>query len=98
MRTFPINVCPLIGNQCLEDRCAWWEYAGSECALVAGAFAIREAAENLEDLEALTGLASNSQALGNLQQKEPPRAANTERLEGGTDLTDPDSTSHDNGK
>lgn len=54
----PVNVCPLlaiagIGSGggpavCIEDRCAWWGYAGSECVMVTAAIAAREVAENME--------------------------------------------------
>jgi len=50
----PTNICPLLaiasigrteGGQptCIEDHCALWDFAGSECSLVAIVDAIREA-------------------------------------------------------
>lgn len=62
MNRLPTNICPLHGNPCIGNRCAWWDCGGNECAMTTAAFAIREVAENLEDL--------NSQALTNLQKKE----------------------------
>ncbi len=59
----PTNICPLlaiasIGTAsgpavCLGERCAWYDCAGSECAMVTAAIAVREVAENLEGLSVI---------------------------------------------
>lgn len=58
MRQPPTNICPMlaiagIGStsgsaECIEDRCAWWNYAASECAIVSLADNIAEVATEME--------------------------------------------------
>ena len=86
MKQPPTNICPLLAIAgaggtnnpavCIEGRCAWWDFCGSECAAVTATAVIREVAENLEALTA------KSQALGNLDKKTAPSAANTESGKG----------------
>lgn len=52
MREPPIDICPMlavasIGSTsgpavCIRERCAWWDPAGSECAIAAIASAVRD--------------------------------------------------------
>ncbi len=65
----PTNICPLlaiagIGTTsgsalCLGERCAWWDFCGSECVMITAATALGEVAANLEDMQQKTA-ASNS--------------------------------------
>lgn len=43
----PVNICPLRGNYCIEDRCAWYNCAASECAVVSIADSLSDAAAEL---------------------------------------------------
>lgn len=48
MREPPTNICPLMciagnGGECIQERCAFWSYGGSECSICAIANAIQEA-------------------------------------------------------
>ena len=92
------KICPLlaVGNpvhmaKCREDGCAWWDHLAGSCCMASGADYLRAVSDSLEELTS-----AKSQALGNLQQKAPVSATNTNG--GGVEqtLTGPDSTSHDN--
>lgn len=50
MNRLSTNICPLHGNPCIGNRCAWWNCGGTECAMITTAFAIQDVAENLGDL------------------------------------------------
>lgn len=45
MKQPPVNICPLHGNPCIGDRCAWYNCAASECAVVS----LSDAATELAD-------------------------------------------------
>lgn len=56
MRQPPTNICPMLAIAgidstsdgpavCLMDRCAWWDYADSECAIVSLAAKLEGAAD-----------------------------------------------------
>ena len=57
----PTNICPLHGNPCVGNRCAWWDFGGNECVMVSAAVALGEVAANLEDMQEKTA-ASDSNA------------------------------------
>lgn len=54
MRQPPNNICPLLAiacigtSECIEDRCAWWDYGENGCAVVSIADSIAEVAAELE--------------------------------------------------
>ncbi len=52
MKQPPTDICPLIDNQCLKDRCAWWDYVSSGCAVASIAIGLADAAAELEEREA----------------------------------------------
>jgi hypothetical protein len=48
MSQLPTNICQLRGNLCIADRCAWWDYAASQCALVSIADNLSDIADKLD--------------------------------------------------
>ncbi len=58
MRQPPVNVCPLLviakSNPavCLEDRCAWWDYASNGCAAASIASGLTDVTAELKEKEA----------------------------------------------
>ncbi len=51
MRQPPTNICPLFGNPCLEDNCAWWCCSAGECAITSIADSITELADSKEEAD-----------------------------------------------
>ncbi len=49
MKQLPTNICPLHGNPCFEDRCAWWDYAATGCAITSIADGLTGVAVELAD-------------------------------------------------
>lgn len=75
MREPPTNICPLmaiagIGNTsapapvCLGNRCAWWDFGGNECVMVAAATALGEVAANLEEMQEKPAVSDSHTASG----------------------------------
>lgn len=60
MKAPPTNICPLLAianpstgapATCLYDRCAFWDYGGSECAVVTAATALGAVVASMEDMQ-----------------------------------------------
>lgn len=79
MREPPTNICPLLAiasigsssgpSVCIEERCALWNYDGSECALVSIPYSIQEISDNLTAQGCKCGEACSAAETGEKAQK-----------------------------